>query len=105
MKILVNTVTGKKIEVDITQMKTVDELKSYLLSSENLPNDSSILFGDKKMSAGTMLSSYNIKDGSELVLVVAMRGGQDDVVRVVKKTKCNAGNCNDKISKIVGECK
>ncbi|KAI8891939.1 polyubiquitin [Globomyces pollinis-pini] len=104
----VKTLTGKVIELNMEGLKVVDDLKNMILQSENIPVDQqTLLLGETQLVSGKLLADYNLTKDTELSLVLNMRGGHDSapVARTVRKTRCNHAGCNDKIVKIVGQCR
>lgn len=103
MKLSVKTLTGKVIEIDATVLKTVKDLKTAIEMSENIGVDTqSLLFGEISLKDSSLLSEYNFSADSVISLVLSMKSSQ--AVKV-KKLRCNFMGCNDKIQKIVGQCK
>jgi ubiquitin C len=99
----VKTLTGNVLEIELDLQSTVDDLKLKIQSSENIPIDQqTLLLGEKQLEGNQVLSEVG---DSLLSLVITLRGGQGTAKKTVRKGRCNAGGCNDKIIKIIGQCK
>jgi len=78
-EIIVKTRTGKSIPLDVKYGNTVSELKAMIQDSEGIPPDQMrIIFLGKQLEDGRTLSDYNISAGSEVHLVLRLRGGGGD---------------------------
>ena len=104
MVIIVKTLTGKTITVDIESNETVGVLKARIAESEGIPAEQqSLLLDSVQLENIKTLAEYSLTS-REISLVLTLRGGPG-AIRSPKKLRCNAMNCNDKIVKIVGQCR
>ena len=70
LKIVVKTLTGKKITVKLKRSSTIKEVKSRIQVNENTPSDKQrLLFSGVQLEDGITLASYNIQEGSTLYLI------------------------------------
>ena len=75
-QVLVKTLTGKTIELDVSSSDTVSDLKMFIQDSEGIPPDQQrLIFGGKQLEEEITLSEYYITDGSVIHLVLRLRGG------------------------------
>ena len=101
--ITVKTLTGNTISVEINEEETVIELKNRIFKSEGISTEQqSLLLGDLKLEDTKTIKELSL-NSQHLNLVLTLRGGPG--LKQVKKTRCNFLNCNDKIVKIVGQCR
>ncbi|PHT54166.1 Ubiquitin-NEDD8-like protein RUB1 [Capsicum baccatum] len=74
--IKVKTLTGKEIEIDIEPTDTIDRIKDRVEEKEGIPPmQQRIIYGGKQLADDKTARDYNIKSGSALHLVLALRGG------------------------------
>ncbi|KAM3281291.1 hypothetical protein P3S67_028312 [Capsicum chacoense] len=74
--IKVKTLTGKEIEIDIEPTYTIDRIKERVEEKEGIPPvQQRIIYGGKQLADDKTAWDYNIKSGSTLHLVLALRGG------------------------------
>ncbi|KAM3338928.1 hypothetical protein P3S68_031014 [Capsicum galapagoense] len=74
--IKVKTLTGKEIEIDIEPTYTIDRIKERVEEKEGIPPmQQRIIYGEKQLADDKTAWDYNIKSGSALHLVLALRGG------------------------------
>ena len=81
MQLIVKTLTGKTISLQVEPTDTIDVIKSKIQSLEGIPVDEQILFlGETPLESGVPLAQYglvntNLNDCREIALVTHMRGG------------------------------
>ena len=76
--ILVNvkTLTGKNIEINISQSQTCMDLKGLIQDEEGIPpSQQRIIFAGKQLEEDRTIKSYSIQNESTLNLVLRLRGG------------------------------
>lgn len=74
--VVITTLTGKSIELNISQSQKVLDLKMLVQDEEGIPPDQQrIIFAGKQLEDKRTLKSYNIQNESNLHLVLTLKGG------------------------------
>jgi len=76
-QLLVVTVTGKTLTVSVHSSFTIDDVKTKLCAIDGVPTDQQRLtFGGAQMNkGGSILSDYNVGEGSTIHMVLRLCGG------------------------------
>ena len=71
MKSEVSSATGKVIELEVAETDTVEEVKSRIAESDDIPVEQQrLLLGDVQLEDGKTLADYNLQSGAVLNLAL-----------------------------------
>ena len=77
-QIFINTLNGKTITLSIDQFDTIDVVKAMIHEKTQIPPyHQRLLCSSKQLEDGRTLGDYNIQNGSNITLLLRLRGGMD----------------------------
>lgn len=84
MQLLVKTLAGKTITVDVEEGDSVEQLKQKLFDKEGIPVDQQrLIFGGKQLDMDRTLADYGVTNGATMHLVLRLRGGMQLLVKTL----------------------
>ena len=76
LQIHVKTLQGKTMTLDISEDDTIDAIKQKITDKEGIPVDQQrLIFNGKQLEQGMTANDYGLEDGSNIHLVLRLRGG------------------------------
>jgi len=75
-QVIVKSLTGKELKIDVYPYTTVKELKMAIQKADDvICNQQRIIFKGKELHDGYTMKFYNINSGDLLHLILSLRGG------------------------------
>jgi len=74
MQIFIKTLTGKTIELNVTLIDTINNIKQQIYEKDGIPPDQQrIIYGGKQLVNDKTINDYNIQPGNTLHIMLALR--------------------------------
>ena len=77
MQIIIKTIDGKQIPLDVEPNDTIENVKAKIGEKEDiLPDNQRLIFDNEQLEDNRTLADYNIKNESAIFLILRLRGGE-----------------------------
>jgi len=77
MQLMVKTLEGKTVTVDVEPDESIESIKAKIHEKEGIPPEQQrLIFGGKQLEADKSLEDYGIEEDATLHLVLRLRGGR-----------------------------
>ncbi|XP_005951915.1 ubiquitin [Haplochromis burtoni] len=75
MFVIVETLTGKRLNIEVEPSDTIENLKHKIQDKEGVPPEQQRLLFGKQLEDGCTLTDYGIPNGALMYMVIRLRGG------------------------------
>lgn len=76
MQIFIRTLQGKSIPLEFDGTDTISAIKARIFEKEGVPVDQQrLVFSGKQLEDANTLESYNIESGSQIHMILRLKGG------------------------------